>query len=89
MTDPVRHTPAECREAREDARSAVRRRLSYAAGTYAFGGGIALVGAALFVPEAKETVTFAKDVYLSILPTAAGVIGYWFATRSEDRQREE
>ena len=57
----------------------MRRALGYSAMAFAFGGGLALTGAALapavYIPKAN--VTLALDVFLAVMPTAAAVI-MWF-----------
>ena len=69
-------------------RSGVRRLVTYGAASFAFAGGGMLMVLAFLEPwlnEAYETVNLdigaAKDIYLSILPTAIGIIGYWFGNR--------
>ena len=69
-------------------RSGVRRLVTYGAASFAFAGGGLLMVLAFIEPwlnEAYKTVNLdigaAKDIYLSILPTAIGIIGYWFGNR--------
>jgi len=65
-------------------RNLVRRVVSYLAAFYLFLGGFLLVLFAFWLIEG-DTVpsgfTAAKDIYMSILPVASGVIAYWFASR--------
>ena len=59
-------------------RSLVRIWVTYAATFYAFG-----VGACLLFLGDKKYFTEAKELYLSVLPIATGVITYWFASRQK------
>ena len=58
-------------------RSAVRVRCTYAAAFFLFGVGSGIVG---YLLHAGKEVA-AKDVFFGILPVAAAVVTYWFATR--------
>ena len=64
-------------------RNLVRRIVTYASTAYLFvgGAGMALL-IALTVTDANVPIgmTTAKDVYMSIVPVASGVIAYWFAS---------
>lgn len=80
---------ARQREARETKRSNVRRRLSYAAGVYTFGLGPALMGVSMLMQVEAAMLDYAKTIYLTILPTATSILGYWYAERSQDRTRSE
>lgn len=61
----------------EKMRSAVRVRVTYAAAFFLFGAGAGFAG--YFIAIGKEVM--AKDLFFAILPIAAAVVTYWFATR--------
>ena len=65
---------------RESRRSAVRVRITYMAAGFLFFVGAGLVA---FVTSANS-VAEGKDLFLAILPIAAAVVTYWFATRRSD-----
>lgn len=65
---------------REGRRSAVRVRITYMAAGFLFFVGAGLVA---FVTAANG-VAEGKDLFLAILPIAAAVVTYWFATRRTD-----
>ena len=67
------------REKRESRRSAVRTRVTYLAAGFLFLVGAGVVGFLLATHKVNE----AKDVFLAILPVAAAVVTYWFATRRD------
>ena len=67
------------REKRESRRSAVRTRVTYLAAGFLFLVGASVVGFLL----ATDKVNEAKDIFLAILPVAAAVVTYWFATRRD------
>ena len=78
-------------------RSSVRVFVTYAAAAYAFLGGLLLIYFALKVEMptdekaqnfVREQWQFAKDLFVTILPIATGVITYWFATRRTDNQEQ-
>ena len=59
-------------------RSRVRIWVTYAATFYAFG-----MGALLLYSADKPYFKEAKELYLSVLPIATGIITYWFASRKQ------
>ena len=59
-------------------RNWVRILVTYIATGFIFIGGIGLIGLALY---SSIDVEKAKDIYLSILPVATGIIAYWFGSR--------
>ena len=59
-------------------RSRVRQWVTYAATLYVFG-----MGALLLYCADKPYFKEAKDLYLTVLPIATGVITYWFASRKQ------
>lgn len=61
----------------EKMRSAVRVRVTYAAAFFLFGAGAGFAG--YFIAIGEEAM--AKDLFFAILPIAAAVVTYWFATR--------
>ena len=69
-------------DAKTPVKNIVRPWITHVATIYTFGGAL-LLGGACFLPEAvvpAVRVELALDVYLSILPTATLVIGFWFRT---------
>ena len=81
-----RSTEPKVIEAQRDrSKSRVRVVVTYIAAGFAFGGGAVLVVVAGFWPKDaahQPNLTAMKDMFLAILPIAAGVITYWFADRS-------
>ena len=70
--------PAQAQDPKtERMRSAVRVRVTYAAAFFLFGAGAGFAG--YFIAIGEETM--AKDLFFAILPIAAAVVTYWFATR--------
>ena len=63
---------------REDRKSKVRVRLTYAAAGFLFGIGLLLVGWFMY----RDDVDKALTVFSTVLPTTTFIIGYWFAKRS-------
>lgn len=63
-------------------KSQVRVLVTYFAALYVFIGAIILIIGALVCDD----ITAAKDVFLSVLPIATGVITYWFADRSRGKK---
>ncbi len=77
--------PSSATDADKDlarSKSKVRVRVTYIAAGYVFIGAIILVIGALVC---KDFAT-AKDIFLSVLPIATGVITYWFADRSRGKK---
>ena len=58
-------------------RSAVRVRVTYSAAFFLFGAGAGFAGYFIAIGEHA----MAKDLFFAILPIAAAVVTYWFATR--------
>ena len=63
---------------REDRKSKVRVRLTYAAAGFLFGIGLLLVGWFMYRNDVDKALT----VFSTVLPTTTFIIGYWFAKRS-------
>ena len=63
---------------REERKSKVRVRLTYAAAGFLFGIGLLLVGWFMY----RDDVDKALTVFSTVLPTTTFIIGYWFAKRS-------
>ena len=81
----TRLTPKEKIEQR---RSRVRVWVTYAAAFYAFVGSGALVLTALWANSIDAAkLTTAKDIFMTVLPVATGVITYWFASRKSEEQK--
>ena len=68
-------TPAH--DALEAKRSRVRRWLSYMAGLFIFVGGGGL--SAWFMVLGKHE--YATNIFNTVLAIAAGIVGYWFASK--------
>ncbi len=66
------------RQRREDRKSKVRVRLTYAAAGFLFGIGLLLIGWFMY----RDDVDKALTVFSTVLPTTTFIIGYWFAKRS-------
>ncbi|MDE2877891.1 hypothetical protein [Candidatus Palauibacter soopunensis] len=65
----------------EERKSRVRVWVTKAAAYWVFLGSAVLV-AALWIDELDaEKMQAAKDIYMTVLPVATGVITYWFASR--------
>ena len=71
------------KERREDRKSKVRVRLTYAAAGFLFGVGLLLVGWFMY----REDVDKALTVFSTVLPTTTFIIGYWFAKRTGESPR--
>ncbi len=76
----------------EERKSRVRVFVTRTAALYVFLGSAGLI-AALWVDPLDDTkLQIAKDVFMTVLPVATGVITYWFASRgrsSADGNKEE
>ncbi|MCY4298268.1 MAG: hypothetical protein OXC61_03090 [Flavobacteriaceae bacterium] len=69
-------------------RSLVRVRVTQFASCYAFIGSAVLVIAIAFAGEFgnESWIHQAKDIFLAVLPISAGILGYWFAGRSNSNE---
>ena len=65
----------------EQRRSRVRVIVTYAAAAYIFLGSGALIAALWVENIPAEKLSTAKDVFTMVMPVAAGIIAYWFASR--------
>ena len=75
-------TKPTAKERIEERRSLVRVWVTYAAATYAFAGsGILIVAALSFKTLDVAMLNAAKDLFMTVLPVATGIITYWFASR--------
>lgn len=79
----------EARHAR--AKSRVRVIVTYLAAAFVFGGGALMVLAlgAGWVQASDVNVVAMKEVFMTVLPIATGVITYWFADRAASKARQE
>lgn len=69
----------------EERRSRVRVYVTYAATIYAFVGSGILIASALWADALDAAkLTTAKDVFMTVLPVATGIITYWFASRKSE-----
>lgn len=65
----------------EERKSRVRVWVTKAAATWVFLGSAVLVGALWIEGLDAAKLQAAKDIYMTVLPVATGVITYWFASR--------
>ena len=81
---PVGHTVDETLSLR---RSGVRRYVTYGAAAYLFLGGLVMVCVVAYGSAGEDSIPVnimaAKDVFMSIVPVASGIVAYWFATRGK------
>ena len=77
QTPPAAGQNVSHEERRENNRSAVRMIVTYVAAGFLFVVGAALVGYLVTTGERDD----GKDIFLAILPIAAAVTTYWFASR--------
>jgi hypothetical protein len=84
-------TPEFIEARKELAKSRVRVWITYLAAAFVFGGGAVLVLAlgAGWVNAEDANVGAMKDVFMTVLPIATGVITYWFADRAASKYRSE
>ena len=73
------------------AKSQVRVYVTHLAAAFVFGGGalLVLVLGAGWVKAGDANVTAMKDIFMTVLPIATGVITYWFADRAASKTSEE
>lgn len=73
----------------DERKSRVRVWVTKAAATWVFVGSAAIV-AALWIEELDaDKLQAAKDIYMTVLPVATGVITYWFASRGISNRGNE
>ena len=79
----------EAKQAR--AKSRVRVYVTHLAAAFVFGGGalLVLVLGAGWVKAGDANVVAMKEVFMTVLPIATGVITYWFADRAASKPRED
>lgn len=65
----------------EQRRSRVRVIVTYAAAAYIFIGSGALIAALWIENLPADKLSTAKDVFTMVMPVAAGIVAYWFASR--------
>ena len=75
----------EHEQCREDARSRVRRYVTYFAGGYAFGGPIALMVLSFIPSIPDQAMDSARNAYMMSAALAGMIVGWWFRQRDEDR----
>lgn len=78
--DTTSQSKSKDEEQRESARSAVRVIVTYLAAGFLFVVGAAVVG---YLIATNQNVS-AKELFMTILPIAAAVVTYWFATRKNE-----
>ena len=84
-------TPELIEARQEAAKSRVRVYVTHLAAAFVFGGGAVLVvvlGAG-WVNAGDANVIAMKDVFMTVLPIATGVITYWFADRAASKRCPE
>ena len=84
-TPPPEPPTNEAEKQRESNRSAVRMIVTYVAAGFLFVVGAAISGYFIAIGQHNE----GKDIFFSILPIAAAVVTYWFATRQNDAAKPE
>ena len=70
------------RERQNKKKSDVRICVTYVATLFIFGTGIGLI---LFFTLCRKEPNHAMSVFNAVLPIAAGIVTYWFATRSNKK----
>ena len=81
------NTNPPAKERIEERRSRVRVYVTYAATIYTFVGSGILIASALWADTLDAAkLTTAKDVFVTVLPVATGIITYWFASRKSEEQ---
>ena len=82
-------TPELVEAKRQLAKSRVRIWVTHFAAAFVFGGGGLLVLAlgAGWVSAGDANVSAMKEVFMTVLPIATGVITYWFADRAASKHR--
>ena len=81
------------RDTIENRKSAVRVFVTQVATVWVFAGSGILIVGLLFLSVDAEKLQIGKDIFMTVLPIATGIITYWFASRglsskndSEDEQ---
>ncbi|MDE0100291.1 MAG: hypothetical protein OXM87_11920 [Truepera sp.] len=72
----------------EARRSHVRVIVTYGAAGFLFAGGLALIAVALLTQAQNPGFAAAKDLFTAISPIATGVVTYWFASRSVEKNSQ-
>ena len=72
-------------------KSQVRVWITYLAAAFVFLGGALMIYAfgAGWVEDNTTNATAMKDIFMTILPVATGVITYWFADRTASKARDK
>ena len=76
------------KEGNEIRRSLVRVWVTRWAAAYIFGGSTLLIVALWFDSVDGDKLQIAKDVFLTVLPVATGIVSYWFAGRRPSSNNE-
>ena len=71
----------------EERKSRVRVTVTKIAAWWVFLGSVILVVSSIWLKDV--TFQIAKDVFMTVLPVATGVITYWFASRGRTPATEE
>ena len=88
MTAPEPTMHENCEEERENARSTVRRFVTYIAASYVFGGPIILLMVLFFANVPDSKMVSALTIYALASGLAGMVVGWWFSKRDEERSRD-
>lgn len=83
MTDDTHNI--SCADTRENARSKVRRVVTYCAAGYVFGGAGLLIIASFIPGLSANMMEVARTAYMLAAPIGGMAIGWWFAKRDEER----
>ena len=73
----------------EKNRSKVRIFVTELAALYVFMGSAVFIAALWVDGLDPKKFTIAKDIFMTVLPVATGVITYWFASRKADKDDKE
>ena len=76
------------KEGNEIRRSLVRVWVTRCAAAYMFGGSTLLIVALWIDAVDGDKLQIAKDVFLTVLPVATGIVSYWFAGRRPTSNNE-
>ena len=73
----------------DERKSRVRVWVTKAAATWVFVGSAAIIAALWIKDLDADKLQAAKDIYMTVLPVATGVITYWFASRGISNKGNE
>ena len=73
----------------EERKSRVRVLVTIWAALYVFGGSTLLIAALWIEKLDTDSYQIAKDIFMTVLPVAAGIITYWFASRPKSGESQD